>query len=114
MMAVVGLVGGLSVDMKQKFGVKAEERLLSSIVTSASQRAFILDERIELHVNTNKIDLMLRHSNTPFFSEEFSELTFNKQKVVFDSQGLPSTTAISYDTKNRAKTLTLESLFNDR
>ena len=113
MMSVVGLIGGLSVDMRQKFAIKAEERTLLSLMQRASQRAFILESNLMLTLSGDSAQLFANQSGSPIHSENFSELTFSDQVVQFDAQGLPSVTSLSYDTQTRTKTLMLEGLLNE-
>ncbi|WP_088331523.1 prepilin-type N-terminal cleavage/methylation domain-containing protein [Lacimicrobium sp. SS2-24] len=108
MMTVMGLVGGLTVDMLDKYKVKSEQKQVFAILNALSQRAFVLERTYRVQFADSMLIGLDEQSNQPVIEQSFESIRFPKQSISLNRQGLPSQESLFIRVEGESKRLSLD------
>ena len=113
MMTVLGLVVGGVVSGVARTEAQTEVISVYNLVKKSGIRAFTSGQTLVLSLDQNQTKLIDSNDNLVSLVH-YEHLLFDRQQIIFNSNGLPNLFAIGIQVRGIPKTLDLSSLFSRR
>lgn len=113
MMTLLGLVGGSLTTGVGRAEAQTEVVSVYNLVKKTGVRAFTSGQTLVLSLDQNQAKLIDSNDNL-VSSVHYAHLLFDRQQIIFNSNGLPNLFAIGIQVRGIPKTLDLSSLFSRR
>lgn len=113
MMTLLGLVGGSLTTGVGRAEAQTEVVSVYNLVKKTGVRAFTSGQTLVLSLDQNQAKLIDSNDNLVSLVH-YEHLLFDRQQIIFNSNGLPNLFAIGIQVRGIPKTLDLSSLFSRR